>query len=709
MRSALHPEEYASTWINDQSKYTNTYGDFGLKQSVKAGDHALASYAYDVEGKSFLLTQLSYGNGNSVAYEYDDLDRILAVRYDGETNPGVEYLYDNMGSATLRKDNIAQVQTKQLYDFADRLCRIEEKGMGSNALDHAYEWTYDQRDNVASITETLNGTNWEINFAYNADDILTQTTYGNNAFANTFDALGRQTQRTHTVSGSTRMTTTYGYINPDSAHTTTLLSTVRNQGTQFDKTTAYTYDARGNITSVTANGSTTTYVYDNLGQLTRENNQAAGKTWTWTYDTAGNILSKSEYAYTTGSLGTALDTITYGYADSRGWGDLLTSYDGRSFQYDEIGNLLSDGEWTYTWSKGRQLVSMSKPGSTLTFTYDADGNRITKTVNGTTTTYTYVDGRVTHETNGTDTIHYRYDTNGTLLSMNLNGTEYYYLYNGQRDVIGLYDANGNVVVEYTYDAWGKPLTTTGSLASTVGAKNPYRYRGYRYDMENERYCLRNRLYDPVLIRFTSSDQYVCTGIGIVGANMFAYCNNNPVNCMDQNGMWTISISRGVSGLMLLGASASIGVAIDDNLNFEIQFSYALPTVDDTGIVGLFTCGIDDYFQYTKADTVYDLHGLAEYVGASGGGVWWHVGADAIAFPETGEDAETIDGFQVYKGIGVGVDVHIADIKTIPVFPSAEHNKHSVSSKPSIINKTQIKKKTGKTKTYSRYRNMETTK
>ncbi len=43
--------------------------------------------------------------------------------------------------------------------------------MGSNALDHAYEWTYDQRDNVASITETLNGTNWEINFAYNADDI----------------------------------------------------------------------------------------------------------------------------------------------------------------------------------------------------------------------------------------------------------------------------------------------------------------------------------------------------------------------------------------------------------------------------------------------------------------------------------------------------------------------------------------------------------
>ena len=87
--------------------------------------------------------------------------------------------------------------------------------------------------------------------------------------------------------------------------------------------------------------------------------------------------------------------------------------------------------------------AVSKPGVELSLVVSVtSGAAVTatkgsKTVNGTTTTYTYVDGRVTHETNGTDTIHYRYDTNGTLLSMNLNGTEYYYLYNGQRDVIGL--------------------------------------------------------------------------------------------------------------------------------------------------------------------------------------------------------------------------------------------------------------------------------
>ena len=227
--------------------------------------------------------------------------------------------------------------------------------------------------------------------------------------------------------------------------------------------------------------------------------------------------------------------VTYSYADNRGWGDLLTSYDGRSFQYDEIGNLLSDGKWTYTWSKGRQLVSMTKPGSTLTFTYDADGNRITKTVNGTTTTYTYVDGRVTHETNGTDTIHYRYDTNGTLLSMNLNGTEYYYLYNGQRDVIGLYDASGNVVVEYTYDAWGKPLTTAGSLAGTVGVKNPYRYRGYRYDAESGLYALQSRYYNSSIGKFICADSIFDGMNQPNGINMLAYCRNRPVIMVDDTG------------------------------------------------------------------------------------------------------------------------------------------------------------------------------
>ena len=64
-----YEEDLLKTITTNSTTYTNTYGDFGLKQSVKAGEHTLASYTYDVAGKSFLLTRLSYGNGSSVADE----------------------------------------------------------------------------------------------------------------------------------------------------------------------------------------------------------------------------------------------------------------------------------------------------------------------------------------------------------------------------------------------------------------------------------------------------------------------------------------------------------------------------------------------------------------------------------------------------------------------------------------------------------------
>ena len=74
---------------------------------------------------------------------------------------------------------------------------------------------------------------------------------------------------------------------------------------------------------------------------------------------------------------------------------------------------------------------------------------------------------------------FSYDANGDVVSVNYNGTEYFYLRNGQNDIVGLMDGSGNRVVEYTYDAWGKLISTTGTLATSLGADNPFRYRGYR--------------------------------------------------------------------------------------------------------------------------------------------------------------------------------------------------------------------------------------
>ena len=128
------------------------------------------------------------------------------------------------------------------------------------------------------------------------------------------------------------------------------------------------------------------------------------------------------------------------------------------------------------------------------------------------------------------------------------------LRNGQNDVVGLMDGSGTRVVEYTYDAWGKLISTTGTLATSLGADNPFRYRGYYYDTETGLYYLMTRYYDPEVCRFISEDVYMTTGQGVLGENMFAYCGNNPVNRADSQGEFPIlgTIVAGVVSVVVAG-------------------------------------------------------------------------------------------------------------------------------------------------------------
>ena len=197
--------------------------------------------------------------------------------------------------------------------------------------------------------------------------------------------------------------------------------------------------------------------------------------------------------------------------------------------------MLSDGTWTYTWQNGRQLASMTNGTTTATFTYDGDGLRTSKTANGKTWQYIYNGSNLVQITDGTNTLHFYYDASG-VMGVNYNGTDYFYLKNIQGDVIAIATSSGTVVAEYTYDAWGNPLTTTGSMASTLGAVNPLRYRSYVYDTETGLYYLQSRYYSPRICRFVNTDNIV-SGVGnsVQGANMFAYCLNNPVNKVDHLG------------------------------------------------------------------------------------------------------------------------------------------------------------------------------
>ena len=125
------------------------------------------------------------------------------------------------------------------------------------------------------------------------------------------------------------------------------------------------------------------------------------------------------------------------------------------------------------------------------------------------------------------------------------------------------DASGNRVVEYTYDAWGKLISITGTLATSLGADNPFRYRGYYYDTETGLYYLMTRYYDPEVCRFISADVYMTTGQGVLGGNMWAYCGNNPVVRYEVQGeFWNIIIGA-AAGAIISGAVSAISQGIEN--------------------------------------------------------------------------------------------------------------------------------------------------
>ena len=124
---------------------------------------------------------------------------------------------------------------------------------------------------------------------------------------------------------------------------------------------------------------------------------------------------------------------------------------------------------------------------------------------------------------------------------NINNN-YFYDKNLQGDIIALTDVDRNIVVEYTYDAWGEPTSATGSMASTLGAANPFLYRGYYFEPEFNLYYLQSRYYSPVAGRFLNADSMR----QVNGSNLFVYCGNNPIMFVDPQGNMAVSALRMLS-------------------------------------------------------------------------------------------------------------------------------------------------------------------
>ena len=240
------------------------------------------------------------------------------------------------------------------------------------------------------------------------------------------------------------------------------------------------------------------------------------------YDGYGNIVSKNGIAYT--------------YGDPA-WKDILTAYNGQPITYDKQGNPTTYLGHTLAWEKGRQLKSFD----TNTYTYNANGIRTSKTVNGVKHTYTLDGTKILCEAWGGNTLVPLYDNEEGICGIVYNDEPFYFQKNLQGDIIGIVDKNAHTVARYSYDAWGVCTVVADASECSVAAVNPFRYRGYYFDVDTSLYYLQSRYYDPVVGRFVNADsaEYLCHYGQNIGTNFFAYCESDPLNNFDQNGTFAL--------------------------------------------------------------------------------------------------------------------------------------------------------------------------
>ena len=413
--------------------------------------------------------------------------------------------------------------------------------------------TYDTYYRPTTSTYTMNGKSYSYSCGYanSLGDELSSFTTPLGVVTYTRDDLKRLKSQRYTCKNvSALQSYTYAPNRADGTYTSQLVKNLNFTVGSNVQRLSYTYDASGNITAIEDNaGAVASYEYDGLGRLTREN-IAGKKTVEYHYDSAGNLTSKKEYAYTTGNLGAIKATHSYQYASGT-WGDRLAFYDGACITYNAAGYPTCYRGNALTWSNG----NLTKYGN-LTFAYNDAGIRIKKG----TTEYIVKDDLILAEKRGDTVIHYYYDDSG-VAGFEYNGQKYFYRKNLQGDIIGIYDSCWNLLGQYEYDAWGNLLSQIGSEILKI---NPFRYRGYYCDTESGIYYLNSRYYDPVIGRFISPDSLsylepeTCNGL-----NLYAYCLNDPVNCIDISGAYTISNSLGIdicSSIMEAGIGVGLWIA-----------------------------------------------------------------------------------------------------------------------------------------------------
>ena len=615
---------YVSKITHNGFSYSFNYDVFYNLVSTKIGNVAITSNTYDSNGN---LAKTTYANGDYFEYTYDDYGNISLIT--GETGKIAEMIYNKQGLVTKAVD-YSSGETSYYYYTFDGSLESEYRTSSDGSLTH-YIVT-DSNGNTVEKT-SVNGQTKTITTGTDKDG---KSFVSNDGVTNetSTDDFGRITQvRTVRSDGKLVFNTDYGYANGKAENSTTNLVSKYSQSYGSDSVLSYdySYDANGNITEIKQNGKLTNkYVYDSLNELKEEYDYVNKFYINYSYDRAGNLQNKYEqvldptYGYPTGTQ----NGNTYEYTDTS-WKDKLTKVNGSNISYDANGNPLSyrDG-MSFEWENGRILKNINTSDKAIQMSYDSNGMRTQKTVDGVKTNYYYDSNKnLIALVKGNDTLLFYYDSDGSATSFSYNGTMYFYVKNLQGDVIRIIDLAGTDVASYVYDAWGNIKDTKGE--PTIREINPIRYRGYVYDTETSLYYLQSRYYDPFTGRFLNADDTAFIGVSgtVLSGNLFAYCENNPVNHIDNYGYVKINIkwlSYAVDAILwlipALYAVSKIWKSVSKTASKLVSFGKKLISVGKTLFKRLdnrLYCAFAKESTYRIVKTIGKLAGIISIISSPG--------------------------------------------------------------------------------------------
>ena len=467
--------------------YTFDHDGYGNQTAVKAGDRTLERYSYAPNNGP--LTKISYGNGDVQEILYDKEGRIKSRRWNGQSTDAVRYEYDDYGTLEKETDLVNGRIDKDQYDMTGRLIQSTtlEKNTGASG-----EPTVANTHTVQSL---------EIGY----------------------DSYNRVNRLVHSLEGSKTKT---GLVYGDA-------SKVQRPGLSYGLTVDGTQRQ--------------SLAYDAMARCTKETVTLPGgqkRENCFTYGTLRHLTDTDSLPEGAVSTVQTQDLFTY---HTDGWKDQLLSWNGKSYAYDAGGNPTVLRGMALTWGEGRRLKRIAATAGEVTFAYDSDGKRVKKTSGNTETKYYYngstLSGLVRTTTGNTGTtkttVQFVYDAEGKPFLLRLNGkTDYFYLYNGLGDVVGLVDSSNKVVVRYQYNSWGKVTSSEDTSGVSLATLNPFCYRKYVYDPETGLYCLGSRYYDPEVGRFVNADDtdvIFAKPQELYHKNLYVYCYNNPVVRRDIQG------------------------------------------------------------------------------------------------------------------------------------------------------------------------------